>query len=84
MYRELDFLVAQKIIRELRFRDGTRRYEITPSDHHHHIVCVDCNAIEHISLEKDLEKEEKIIAQKNEFKVLSHSLEFYGLCSRCK
>ncbi len=83
VYRELASLKEEKIIRELRFSDGKRRYEITPKDHHHHIVCESCKKIEDVVLDKDLYQEEKMITQIKNFKVLNHSLEFYGICGGC-
>ena len=83
IYRELAFLKQQKIISELQFNDGIKYYEIAMQRHHHHIICNACEAIEHIELEKDLEMQEKSIFKNNKFKVLTHSLEFYGICNSC-
>lgn len=83
IYRELVFLKEQKIIRELQFKDGVKYYEIMPEGHHHHIICNECETIEHIELNKDLEMQEKAIFENNKFKVIAHSLEFYGLCNSC-
>ncbi|MBI5138779.1 MAG: transcriptional repressor [Candidatus Vogelbacteria bacterium] len=84
IYRELAFLKGQGVIRELQFGDNTMRYEVTPDNHHHHIVCINCDKIEDVILEKDLDMEEKAIAQIKNFKILNHSLEFYGICERCQ
>ncbi len=84
VYRELKFLKEQKVIKELQFNDGIKYYEITPKEHHHHIVCNECETIDHIELKKDLEETEKQIAKNNNFKVFDHSLEFYGLCQKCQ
>lgn len=83
VYRELSVLKKQGVIQEVQFGENKKRYEITQTDHHHHIVCIDCNKIEDVALEKDLDNhEQKIMRQKN-FKVLNHSLEFFGLCASC-
>jgi Fe2+ or Zn2+ uptake regulation protein len=83
VYRELAFLKEQKLIKELQFNDGVKYYELTPNNHHHHIICNNCETIDHVDLEKDLEKQEQSIFENTKFKVLSHSLEFYGLCKTC-
>jgi len=83
IYRQLAFLRAQKIIKELQFNDGIRYYEVTPKGHHHHIVCTRCETIDHVELKKDLDTQEKIIFRNNRFKVLTHWLEFYGICDSC-
>jgi len=84
IYRELSFLKEQNIVRELQFGDNTKRYEIMPDNHHHHIVCVNCEKIEDVELKRDLDREEKVIAQNKNFKVLHHSLEFFGICGKCQ
>lgn len=84
VYRELAFLKEQNLIRELQFGDNTKRYEIMPDNHHHHIVCLDCETIEDVVLEQDLDSAEKRITQIKNFKVLNHSLEFYGICEKCQ
>jgi Fe2+ or Zn2+ uptake regulation protein len=84
IYREIDFLKGQKIIREIPFGDGKRRFEIWPDNHHHHLVCIRCDMIECIELKGCLEAEEEIIFRENNFKTVKHSLEFQGLCAKCQ
>lgn len=84
VYREIAFLKALEMVREVQFGEGQQRYELTPEDHHHHIVCVRCRRVDDIVLEKDLDRAEKKIARLKSFRVISHSLEFFGLCSRCQ
>ncbi|MBT9168654.1 MAG: Peroxide operon regulator [Syntrophomonadaceae bacterium] len=84
VYRQLAFLKEQNLIRELQFRDNTKRYEIMPDNHHHHIVCTNCDKIEDVELARDLDAEEKVIAENKKFKVINHSLEFYGICGKCQ
>ncbi len=83
IYREIDFLKKQKIIRELQFGDGKKRFE-WPDNHHHHLVCISCDSIECIELDGCLEAEEKKILKENNFKTINHSLEFQGLCAKCQ
>jgi Fe2+ or Zn2+ uptake regulation protein len=83
VYRELDFLKSKKIIEEFQLDDGVRRYEIL-SNHHHHTVCVRCRKIDCVELEQELKIQEKQIEKNNKFKIISHSLEFYGLCQKCQ
>lgn len=83
VYREIDFLKLQNLISEIDFGDGKKRYEIS-SDHHHHIVCLNCGTIKDVPMEKDLNEEEKRIIKQLGFKPIGHSLEFFGLCSKCQ
>lgn len=83
VYRELAFLKKQSIVREVQFGDGMKRYELLPDTHHHHLICLDCQTVEDMPLEKDLDAQEKAIAKNKNFKILTHSLEFYGICRNC-
>ena len=83
IYRELSFLRDQNIVVELQFKDNVKRYEIITEKHHHHIVCLNCDRVEDVELKKDLQREEKNIAKNKRFKIINHSLEFYGVCNNC-
>lgn len=84
VYREIDFLKSQQVIRELPFGDGKKRYEKWPDNHHHHLVCISCDAIECIELKGCLKDEEEKILKENNFKTIQHSLEFQGICAKCQ
>jgi len=83
-YREISFLLEKQIAREIDFGDKKKRYESNIGDHHHHLVCTNCGKIEDFELKQDLQEEEKRISQNKNFKVTSHSLEFFGLCASCQ
>lgn len=84
IYRELYTLVEQKVLREIDFGDGIKRYELSGDTHHHHLICTNCKKVEDIDLRTDLEKEEKQIEKDKGFKIETHSLEFFGLCNNCQ
>ncbi|NTV41469.1 MAG: transcriptional repressor [Candidatus Moranbacteria bacterium] len=83
VYRELCFLLEEKIIRKIQLGDDKTYYEIS-TGHHHHLICNKCNKVQKIVIGEPLKTQEKKINQKEKFKVLSHSLEFYGLCRKCR
>ncbi|HEV8601573.1 MAG TPA: Fur family transcriptional regulator [Patescibacteria group bacterium] len=83
VYRELAFLKQKKVIKEVDFGDGKKRYEIDSTDHHHHLVCTNCQTIEDVHVEKDVADLEKIMLRAKKFHVTHHSLEFFGLCHDC-
>lgn len=84
VYREIDFLKNQHhFLQEVDFGDGKKRYEIS-QNHHHHIVCIKCNTIKDIPMEKDLNSKEQKIYKQLKFKPIGHSLEFFGLCRDCQ
>ncbi len=83
IYRELAFLLQKNIINEVVFKDGIKRYELKLEKHSHHLVCLSCHQIKRVVLENVLIKQEKQISQQLNFKIIDHSLEFYGLCDCC-
>jgi len=82
VYRELVFLSAKDIARRVRLPGKSTHYEIN-SGHFHHLVCMKCNSIKNVALGKHLENHEQQIYEREKFKVVSHSLEFYGFCNSC-
>lgn len=87
VYRELTFLHSLGFIKEVRIDDNEMHYETTSMDHHHHLVCKNCNAVEGVAsneLEKEMEKLENDVLQEKGFKIDAHMLEFFGLCDTCQ
>jgi Fur family zinc uptake transcriptional regulator len=83
LFRELHFLAENGVIVRNDI-SGVDYYEIQTGGHHHHLVCLSCNAIKKVDMKKHLEEQEKEIARNNKFEIITHSLEFYGYCGECK
>lgn len=83
IYREMQFLVEQKIASDVCLKDNVQRYELLEGNHHHHCICVCCNTIESIEMDNELQFLDTMLAKKKKFKALEHALEFYGLCKPC-
>jgi len=83
IYRALNTFSEKGVVKEVYFNDGVVRYELAGKPEHHHIVCLNCGKVEDI-LDCSVEKIEKHIEKKKNFTVISHSLEFFGLCPKCK
>jgi Fur family transcriptional regulator, ferric uptake regulator len=83
VYRELQFLADQGVLRTVQFEDGVQRYEAAHAHHHHHLVCVNCKTVQEVHAEHDLETMERDIGKTKGFTVLRHTLEFYGICRKC-
>src|SRR3989344_4717406 len=82
VYRILEIFTAKGLIKRLEFQEGKFRYE-GAGEHHHHLICMNCKKVEDIDIENDVSKHEKYIFDTKKFKVLNHSLEFFGLCENC-
>ncbi len=83
IYRELKFLTAHNFIREVKLIKAPSLYELA-HDHCHHLICLNCNQVQTIKMDNHLHQEEKNIFKKEKFQVTGHSLEFYGLCKKCR
>lgn len=85
IYRQLESLQAKHLVNEVHFNDRNIRYELNKkNNHHHHLVCIKCKKVTDVALPEDLHYQEKIVLEKNNFKVLQHFLEFFGLCKKCQ
>ncbi|WP_369017996.1 transcriptional repressor [Thermatribacter velox] len=91
VYRNLDLLSRMGILRRVNFGDGREHYELVqPSEtHHHHLVCVNCGRVIDYSELMDEEREfldrlEKELEKKHNFRIQSHQVYFYGLCKNCQ
>ena len=62
---------------------GAKKYEYldAESKHHHHLICRECDQIEHLSSCQT--KVFSRMTQSSGFKDITHRLEFYGLCPAC-
>lgn len=83
IYREIEVLLKSDYLIEVDFADGIKRYELASLSHHHHLVCLKCHAIQDVVLKEDLSKDEAKIGKDNKFKIVKHSLEFFGYCQNC-
>ncbi len=84
VYRTLKLFAEAGLAQERHFEDGFTRYEHTsPDAHHDHLICTNCGTIIEFENER-IEALQHDVARKNRFKVQSHKLELYGLCSGCQ
>jgi len=89
VYRTLAVLEEAGVVAPHHSTKGITRYEIAEwlAGHHHHLVCINCGAVEDIELPPKLETElERLVRQVSrisEFSSSGHSLEVDGRCTRC-
>ncbi|HNR65650.1 MAG TPA: transcriptional repressor [Atribacterota bacterium] len=93
VYRTLELLVRMGLVFKFDFGDGRARYELTRGDgnlsHHHHLICTNCGRIIDYDdfIEEELElikKTRQELEKKYGFEIRNHTLQFYGLCKKCK
>lgn len=83
IYRTLELFEDLGLISRLDFGDGGRRYEFALGKDHHHLICIDCGKIAEFN-EDLLDELQETIARESGFRILNHSLRFFGYCSSCK
>jgi len=84
VYRTLKLLAESGLAVERKFDDGQTRYEhLDPEEHHDHLICLDCGDIVEFE-DKQIEALQEEVAKKLGFTVISHNLDMYGYCSRCR
>lgn len=87
VYREIDFLLRQQLIRPVLVSAERKQYELAMSSHHHHVVCSECGVVKDIeaaSIEDELRRLEQRVGRKIGFAEVRHSLEFFGRCGECQ
>jgi len=80
LYRALDALVVDGVVRRVDFRHGHAHYELAAERaHHHHLACTGCGAIEDVdcTLRPRLKKSSVFAA------ITDHAMEYFGLCKAC-
>jgi len=81
VYRNLDILVAAgRLTRTV--HDGVARYD-SRTDPHHHFVCDRCGAVKNVDVKMPREVLQSA-ARQGRGKVESLSIEFRGVCRRCR
>ncbi len=83
VYRTINLFYELGIVNEIDFKDEFKRYELVyDRHHHHHIVCRKCKKVENVET-CVLDELEKLLNKKG-YTEISHSLEFFGVCGKCK
>lgn len=85
LYRLLERLQTENLIETVLLDNKTAFYEIK-SEHHHHFVCNECEAIECLA---DASLENKIHALEHTLeaqglKITDHQFSFSGQCAQCQ
>ena len=82
VYRTLQSLADAGAIDTLRTDTGESVYRRCSTGHHHHLVCRSCGFTVEVE-GPTVENWSNVIASEHGFSEVSHTLEIFGLCSRC-
>ena len=84
IYRALDLLVRSKLVAELDFGEGFKRYEhrLSAEPIHEHLICLNCAAVIEFQ-SAEVHRIEASVSAQHGFRPTRHKLEIYGLCQKC-
>jgi Fur family ferric uptake transcriptional regulator len=85
VYRSLEALHGLQLVQRFDAGDGEGRYEVLApgGEHHHHVVCDDCERImpfEDAALERAIHK----LAERVPYAIAGHDVVLHGRCPDCQ
>jgi Fur family transcriptional regulator, ferric uptake regulator len=89
VYRNLVVLEQADVVHRVVARGDHAYYELVEelTEHHHHVVCSSCGAVEDVpataSIEQSVRDVARQVARRTGFKTERHRLDLFGLCERC-
>ncbi len=83
VYKTVTLLKEMNELLELGFPDGSNRYDGNNPAPHPHMICSQCGKIIDLDI-MNLDKLTSEAVKETGFKILSHRLDFFGLCPECK
>jgi len=76
VYRVLTQFEQAGICIRHNFEEGHAVYELTPSDHHDHMVCLDTGDVIEFT-DDTIEERQKILAKEKGYEIIDHSMVLY-------
>lgn len=85
VYRALELFEKLGVLHKLEDADGQSHFEYTDGEghYHHHLLCFGCGKILHYT-EDLLDGVEAQVTRETGFKIVDHSLRFFGYCFECE
>ncbi len=89
VYRNLVVLEQARTVRRIVTDHEFARYELAEdlTGHHHHLICVECGAVEDVDapagLERSVHNAAEQIARSTGFRTEHHRIDLLGRCKRC-
>ncbi|MCX5752928.1 MAG: transcriptional repressor [Candidatus Krumholzibacteria bacterium] len=83
VYRNLEILSREGIIRRLETAGSQRRFDGDTGDHQH-IRCVSCGCIDDLAAGADRARCDALVAKGTGYRVLGRRVEYLGICPSCR
>ncbi|MGM0501644.1 MAG: Fur family transcriptional regulator [Bacillota bacterium] len=81
IYRTLNIFLEHDLAKKLNLNSEESKFELR-GEHHHHLVCVDCNQV--VALDCPLQQFGEKLKSETGYKIKDHSIKFYGVCPQCQ
>ncbi len=81
IYKNINLMIENAFIQEVKIPNEKSVYELT-KETHSHVVCRQCNEIQDITL--DLSQTAQLASQTSHFKIDKADLVLSGLCQKCQ
>jgi Fur family transcriptional regulator, ferric uptake regulator len=78
VYRTVKLFEGLDILERHDFKDGRARYEAADATHHDHLIDIESGKVVEFTSE-EIEKLQKVIAEKLGYRLIGHRLELYGV-----
>jgi len=83
VYRTIDVLVNNNLVRKLDLGDGRARYENKmDTAHHDHLICVQCGKIEEF-MDNVIENRQEVIVENFGYRLIRHIHQLFVICDEC-
>ena len=83
IYKTVTLLKEMGEVLELGFSDGSNRYDGNKPYPHPHLICTKCKNIVDPEVATLSELRQKV-AQSTGYQIVSHRLDFFGICPQCQ
>lgn len=83
VYRTLQLLADHDEVDVIRSAEGEASYRRCSDTHHHHLVCRVCGATVEVE-GPTVERWTRAMAEEHGYADVSHALEIFGVCPRCR
>lgn len=83
VYRVLTQFEAAGLISKHNFASDHSVFELSPEQHHDHLVCIKCRKIDEF-VDDTIEERQNLIAAKFGYQITDHVLNIYGICQSCQ
>jgi len=81
VYRNLELLAEQGIIRKLNIDEHKMRFDGNTSNHFH-IQCIECGKVDDVSICENIDWLE--LTQDTGYEITGHRIELFGICPDCR